>query len=152
VSVLALTAAGGQPLVGRLRDRRRLGDRTALVTGTLVTAVGLALPALLPDLAGLIAAAVLIGAGTGMVTPVGFAVLAASGPPERLGQTMGSAELGREAGEAGGPLLTGVVAALAGLAAGLLAVAALVAVTAAGAAATRSAPSGQETAGFDGPG
>lgn len=138
VSVLALTAAAGQPLTGRLRDRGRLADRTALITGTLITAAGLALPALLPDLAGLLGSAVLIGIGTGLITPVGFAVLAASGPPERLGQTMGSAELGREVGEAGGPLLTGAVAALAGLAAGFLAIAAAVTLTTGSAAATRT--------------
>lgn len=137
VSVLALTAALSQPLVGRLRDGGRLGDRTALFTGTLVTAAGLALPAPLPGLAGLVGAALLVGLGTGLITPVGFAVLAANSPPERLGQTMGSAELGREAGEAGGPLLTGAVAALAGLAAGFLALAAVVALTATGAAAAR---------------
>lgn len=138
VSVLALTAAVGQPLVGRLRDGGRLGDRSALIAGTLLTAAGLALPAALPDLAGLLGAALLIGAGTGLITPVGFALLAANSPPERLGQTMGSAELGREAGEAGGPLLTGAVAAATGLAAGFLAIATVVAVTVASAAASRS--------------
>lgn len=136
VSVLALTAALSQPLVGRLRDGGRLRDRTALTAGTLVTAAGLVLPAPLPGPAGLLGAALLIGVGTGLITPVGFAVLAANSPPERLGQTMGSAELGREAGEAGGPLLTGAVAALAGLAAGFLALGALLAATAVGAAAT----------------
>ena len=52
----------------------------------------------------------LIGAGTGLITPLGFAALAASTPPERLGQTMGAAELGRELGDAGGPLLVAGVA------------------------------------------
>ncbi|MGH3575430.1 MAG: hypothetical protein ACRDUW_27030 [Pseudonocardiaceae bacterium] len=33
--------------------------------------------------------------------------------PERLGQTMGAAEVGRELGDAGGPLLVGAVAAAA---------------------------------------
>jgi hypothetical protein len=32
-------------------------------------------------------------------------------PPERLGQTMGAAEVGRELGDAGGPLLVGATAA-----------------------------------------
>ena len=36
ISVLAVSAAVVQPIVGRLRDRGRLGDRTALTTGTLV--------------------------------------------------------------------------------------------------------------------
>ena len=83
----------------------------------------------------------MIGVGTGIITPVAFAVLAASSPPERMGQTMGTAEIGREVGEAGGPLLTGALAATLGLAAGFLGVAALVTLTAAGAGAVRSRPS-----------
>ncbi|WP_234543912.1 hypothetical protein [Streptomyces shenzhenensis] len=61
-------------------------------------------------LAGILAAAVLTGAGTGLITPLGFAALAAGTPAERLGQTMGAAELGRELGDAGGPLLVAAVA------------------------------------------
>jgi hypothetical protein len=55
-------------------------------------------------------AAALIGAGTGLVTPLGFAALATSTPPERPGQTMGAAELGREIGGAGEPLLVTALA------------------------------------------
>jgi DHA1 family tetracycline resistance protein-like MFS transporter len=69
-------------------------------------------------------AAVAIGAGTGIVTPLGFAALAAAAPPGRLGQTMGAAEVGRELGDAGGPLLVGAIAAPAGLVVGLLSLAA----------------------------
>jgi DNA-binding transcriptional LysR family regulator len=36
-----------------------------------------------------------------LITPLGFAALGSSTPPERLGQTMGAAELGREVGDAG---------------------------------------------------
>lgn len=46
----------------------------------------------------------------GTVTPLAFAHLAASTPDDRLGRTMGNAELGREVGDAGWPLLVGVVA------------------------------------------
>jgi DHA1 family tetracycline resistance protein-like MFS transporter len=59
-------------------------------------------------------AAVLVGVGTGLATPIAFAHLAASTPTERLGQTMGAAEVGREVGDAGGPLLVGAIAAAAG--------------------------------------
>ncbi|MER6183464.1 hypothetical protein [Streptomyces sp. NPDC001652] len=62
---------------------------------------------------GVLLAAALIGAGTGLITPLGFAALASATPPERLGQTMGAAELGRELGDAGGPLLVAGVAAAA---------------------------------------
>lgn len=81
---------------------------------------------MVPGLVGILIAAALIGAGTGMVTPLGFAALAASTPEERMGQTMGSAELGREMGDAGGPLLVAGVAAATTLAFGYAALAALV--------------------------
>ncbi|MEU6357695.1 MFS transporter [Streptomyces sp. NPDC047072] len=109
VSVLAGCAAVVQPRAGRALDEGRLTTRFGLLAGLLVTAAGLAC-AMLPGLAGVLAAAALIGAGTGLITPLGFAALASSTPPERLGQTMGSAELGRELGDAGGPLLVGAVA------------------------------------------
>lgn len=126
VSVLAACAAVVQPLAGRALDRGRLTVRTGVVAGLLTTAAGLAC-AVLPGLAGVLASAVLIGAGTGLVTPLGFAALAASTPPARLGQTMGSAELGRELGDAGGPLLVGAVATLSTLGLGFAALAALLA-------------------------
>ncbi|AEV85400.1 MFS transporter [Actinoplanes sp. SE50] len=109
VSVLALCAALVQPRAGRALDDGRLSLRTGLTAGLLLTALGLA-AALLPGLTGVLAGAALIGAGTGLITPLGFAALAGSTPPERLGQTMGAAELGRELGDAGGPLLVGAIA------------------------------------------
>lgn len=65
-------------------------------------------------------------------TPVAFAALAAATPEERLGHTMGAAELGRELGDAGGPLLVAGVATVTTLTGGF---AALAAVTAAASAA-----------------
>ncbi|MEU6777499.1 MFS transporter [Streptomyces sp. NPDC046759] len=109
VSVLAGCAAVVQPRAGRALDDGRLGARSGLVAGLWVTAAGLGC-ATLPGLTGILTAAALIGAGTGLITPLGFAALAASTPRERLGQTMGAAELGRELGDAGGPLLVAVVA------------------------------------------
>ncbi|MFF5084452.1 MFS transporter [Actinoplanes sp. NPDC000266] len=126
VSVLAICAAFVQPWAGRALDSGRLTLRTGLTAGLLLTAAGMA-AAVLPGLAGLLVAAVLTGAGTGLITPLGFAALAASTPPERLGQTMGSAELGRELGDAGGPLLVAGVASLATLSYGYAALAVLVA-------------------------
>lgn len=99
VSLMALTAAFVQPWAGRRLDASRLSARTGMVAGPLITGAGLALP-LVPGLVGVVAAAVLTGVGTGLITPIGFAVLASSTPPERLGQTMGTAELGRELGDA----------------------------------------------------
>ncbi|WP_269809774.1 MFS transporter [Kineosporia sp. NBRC 101677] len=126
VSVLAATAAVVQPRTGRLLDEGRLTVRLGLLTGLFVAAAGLAF-AMVPGLAGVLIAAALIGAGTGMVTPLGFAALAASTPEERMGQTMGSAELGRELGDAGGPLLVAGVAAASALVYGYAALAVILA-------------------------
>ncbi|MFH9982464.1 MFS transporter [Streptomyces sp. NPDC017179] len=117
VSVLAACAAVVQPKAGRALDHGRLATRTGVAAGLLLTAAGLGC-AMLPGLTGLLLGAALIGAGTGLITPLGFAALAASTPTERLGQTMGAAELGRELGDAGGPLLVATVASLTTLAHG----------------------------------
>lgn len=109
VSVLAATAAFVQPYAGRALDDGRLATRTGLATGLSLTAAGLAC-AMVPGLTGVLLAATLIGVGTGLITPLGFAALATSTPEERMGQTMGAAELGRELGDAGGPLLVAAVA------------------------------------------
>ncbi|MCK2216925.1 MFS transporter [Actinomadura sp. ATCC 31491] len=140
VSVLAACAAVVQPFAGRALDAGRVTVRAGLAAGLGMTAAGLAAGAAGSALAtpasagagalgvaGMLGAAVLIGTGTGLITPLGFAALAASTPPERIGQTMGAAELGREAGDAGGPLLVAAVATAAGPAAGFAALAALLA-------------------------
>ncbi len=74
-------------------------------------AAGGCVAVLIPGIVGLVTAAVLIGLGVGLITPIGFAYVAATAPKERLGQTMGSAEVGRELGDAGGPLFVGALAA-----------------------------------------
>ncbi len=109
VSVLAACAAVVQPRAGRALDRGRLTSGSGMTAGLLVAAAGLGC-AMLPGPAGVLLGAALIGVGTGLITPLGFAALAASTPAARLGQTMGAAELGRELGDAGGPLLVAVVA------------------------------------------
>ena len=134
VSLLAATAAVVQPRAGRALDDGRLTTRTGLTTGLAVTAAGLA-AAVIPGLPGVLTAALLIGAGTGLITPLGFAALAANTPTERLGQTMGAAELGRELGDAGGPLLVAFAASLTALPYGFAVLAVLLA---AGAALSRA--------------
>ncbi|GAA1480167.1 hypothetical protein GCM10009624_06070 [Gordonia sinesedis] len=129
VSVLALTAALVQPRAGRARDAGKLTDAIGISAGLAIAAVGLA-TAVIPGPFGMVAAALLIGAGVGLVTPLGFAHLAQNSPEERLGQTMGSAEVGRELGDAGGPLLVGALAAVAGLTVGLAAMSALLVIVA----------------------
>ncbi|MFG2857803.1 MFS transporter [Streptomyces mirabilis] len=126
VSLLAACAALVQPRAGAALDHGRITTATGISAGLAVSAAGLA-AAMLPGLTGLLLAAILIGAGTGMITPLGFAALATASPAERLGQTMGAAELGRELGDAGGPLLVAAVAAATTLTAGFAALAALTA-------------------------
>ncbi len=129
VSVLGICAIVVQPWAGRARDRGRLRDTVALAAG--LVAGPLAASRAQPCVAAvpcapvlLLPAAVAIGAGTAVLTPIGFAHLADHTPPGHLGRTMGSAEIARELGDAGGPLLVGAVAAASGLALGLAVLAA----------------------------
>jgi hypothetical protein len=142
VSLLAASSALIQPRAGRARDQGRIGDRTGLATGLILTATGCA-AVLIPGIAGLLAAAVLIGIGVGVITPIGFAHLAATTPSERLGQTLGAAEVGRELGDAGGPLLVGAIATATTLTPALLILAALLSATAAIVAAPATRRAGQ---------
>ncbi|RAS65785.1 putative MFS family arabinose efflux permease [Lentzea atacamensis] len=130
VSLLAITAALVQPRLGRALDAGRVTTRPGIRAGVLTAAAGFVAAAVIPGLAGALVAALLIGAGSGAVTPLAFAALATATPEERLGQTMGSAEVGRELGDAGGPLLVGGLASLASLPAGLLGLAVVIALTA----------------------
>ncbi|MET8276567.1 hypothetical protein [Streptomyces sp. NPDC005096] len=79
VSVLAACAALVQHRAGRALDARRVSARGGITAGLLVTAVGLGC-AIVPGLAGVLSGATLIGVGTGLITPLGFAALAASTP------------------------------------------------------------------------
>jgi len=114
-SLLALAAALTQPRAGRAHDTGRLPSPTGMAAGLALAAAGLALAVVLPGLPGLLLAGLAVGVGTGLVTPLGFAALATAAPAGRLGQTMGAAEVGRELGDAGGPLLVGTIAGVAGL-------------------------------------
>ena len=113
ITVLALTSSLAQPIVGRWNDAGRLRTRTASLTGTTLIAVAFLLVAAVPSLATILAAALLSGIGVAVLTPVAFAHLAATSPPERLGRTMGTAELGRETGDAIGPVVVGSVGMIA---------------------------------------
>lgn len=109
VAVLAVTSSLVQPVAGRMHDSGRLRVGTAGVAGTVAVAAAFALLAVVPSVPALFVAALLAGAGVATLTPVAFAHLAGSTPPDRLGRTMGSAELGRETGDAVGPLVVGGV-------------------------------------------
>ncbi len=130
VSLLAAAAAVLQPVAGRRIDDGRLPPGTA-AAALAACAAGFLIA--LTGLPGLIAGAIFIGAGVATATPVGFTRLAATTPPGQLGRTLGTAEAGRELGDAGGPVLVGafglisLTAGLGALAATLLACAALAA-------------------------
>ncbi|MDQ0824713.1 MFS family permease [Arthrobacter sp. B2I5] len=127
VSVVALGSVLTQPWIGRRRDRHAVTDNKGTTAGLLLIAAGVGLVAAIPGVVTIFVAAACIGVGIGAVTPLGFAHLADTTPPERMGRTMGSAELGRELGDAGGPLLVGGIATLTVLPFGLGALALLVA-------------------------
>ena len=120
-SVIALASSLSQPLAGRWMDQGRLTFRRTAPVSLLCCAAGVLVAAISPSFPALIAAAVLIGLGVGVGTPVAYATLAARTHPAELGRTMGAAELGRELGDAGAPTLVGVASAAAGSAVGLLA-------------------------------
>lgn len=118
-SLLALAAALIQPRAGRAHDAGRLPTTTGTAAGLALTAVGFVAAVALPGLPGLLLAGAAVGTGAGLVTPLGFAALSTATPTSRLGQTMGAAEVGRELGDAGGPLLVGTTAGIAGLGLGV---------------------------------
>ena len=128
VSLLALGSVLTQPRIGSMRDRNGISDNKGTTAGLLLIAAGVTLLAVAPGPVTIFIAAAAIGVGVGAATPLGFAHLADTTPPERMGRTMGSAELGRELGDAGGPLLVGGVATLTALPFGLGALALLIAV------------------------
>ncbi len=103
------TPAGQRPHLNRCR----------MSVGLALIASGIVLLAIAPLPITLYLAAMVLGCGIGITTPLGFAHLAATTPPERMGRTMGAAELGREVGDAGGPLIVGAIASIASIAAGL---------------------------------
>ena len=74
VSVLALCAAITQPRAGRALDAGRISGTMGLAAGLTLTAVGLAC-AMIPGLAGVLAAGVAIGIGTGIIHATGIRVV-----------------------------------------------------------------------------
>jgi MFS family permease len=130
ITVLAAAAALVQPWAGRARDDGRLRETSGMAVGLGLAAVGFVCAALLPGVLGLLIGGITIGVGAGMVTPLGFAALASTTPNERMGETMGSAEVGRELGDVGGPILVAVIATTATLSTGLIGLALALAATA----------------------
>lgn len=140
VSILAVISAVVQPRIGRIHDSAPQRVNTLMFTGAALLIAAVVLFAAAPSLPVVLLGAAAIGLGVGLITPLGFARLAATTPPERMGRTMGSAELGREVGDAGGPILVGLVSGMATLPLGLGALAVVCTVAAAGGARMLRAP------------
>ena len=111
VALLAVASTVVQPVVGRWRDQGRVATGWGSGVVLFVSALAVLALALWPHLAPLLVAAAVIGVMVGTLTPLGFAHLADVTPEEHMGTTMGNADMGREIGDAGGPLLIGAIAA-----------------------------------------
>ena len=149
VSVFAATVTTVQPRVVRARESWRLADHTGMAIGLIVAASGIAVAAMLPGTGALVCAAVITAIGIALITPLGFAYLTRTSPPDLAGQTTGAAEIGRELGYAGGPLLIGGVSAVAPLHIGLLAMTVLLAAFANLLALARPGPVDRPNGGLD---
>lgn len=126
VAVLAVVSTVIQPSAGRALDSERITARRGVTAALVVGGLGLVLMALTDAPAALFVAAVALGLMVGAATPLAYAHLASTTPHERMGRTMGSAEVGRELGDAGGPLLVGAVGTVWSAAGGLGVLAAVV--------------------------
>ena len=126
-----------KPVFGSVADR--FGGKPVLIGGLIAFALASAGFWLATGPAALFAARLGQGAAAAAFSPaasmlvarlapkgggLGFAALAATAAPDRLGATLGAAEVGRELGDAGGPLIVGLVGAVS-LPAGLGALAVL---------------------------
>jgi MFS family permease len=119
-----LVWAGGQIVFGPLSDR--YGRRRLILPGMLLQALGLLAMAVLPTFGGLLAAAVVLGLGTGMVYPTLIALVADRVPLAERATALGVYRFFRDGGYALGAIvatlslggIAGVIAAV-GVALGL---------------------------------
>ncbi|WP_040797786.1 MFS transporter [Nocardia higoensis] len=131
---VALTAfAVGNVLVlfqaGRLSDR--FGRRPFLIAGALVCGVGTAGLGFAPDLLWLLAASVVAGIGSGMLTPTQQAALAdVVGAKARSGPVLAGFQMAGDLGAVIGPVVAGILVEHFGFAIGLSATGSLLLVAA----------------------
>jgi MFS family permease len=102
----------GQPLTGALSDR--LGRKWLIAGGLFLQAGAIALVAVGSDFVVWATAAVLLGAGTAMVYPTLLAAIGDVAHPSWRASAIGVYRFWRDLGFAGGAVLSGVVADLAG--------------------------------------
>ncbi len=107
-----LVWAAGQPLFGPMSDR--VGRRGLVVAGTALQGGGLVALAWAPTFAAALAAATLLGLGTGMVYPVLIAAVADRVPVAERATALGIYRFFRDGGYAIGALIAGVGLAASG--------------------------------------
>src|SRR5579859_1231189 len=103
VGVVIVIMQGG--LIGRLV--KRWGERSLLIVGLVMLAVGLALLPLSTHLAVLLVALGILSAGDGAATPTASALLSFASPPDAQGQTQGVAQGLGSLGRVIAPLVAG---------------------------------------------
>lgn len=98
---------------GRLADR--IGRRPLVITGLVVTALGLGAVGTVTDLIGLLLLSAFSGVGAGMLNPGQQAAVADVVGQERSGgKVLATFQMAQDAGAIGGPILIGVIADQAG--------------------------------------
>src|SRR5216683_4552071 len=110
VGIAIVLMRGG--LAGRLV--KRWGERSLLIAGLLMLAVGLALLSWSTNLALLLIALGVVSTGDGVVTPMVSTILSFASPPGAQGETLGLAQGVAGLGRAVGPLAAGSIFALGG--------------------------------------
>lgn len=118
VAIYPLVWAVAQLATGPLSDR--IGRKALIVPGFLVQAAGLALFILGSEYATSVAAAVVLGVGTGMVYPTLIAFVSDASLPTERATAIGVYRFVRDLGYVGGALLGGALADMMGLRAALL--------------------------------
>ena len=115
VTVLALASTAVQPMVGRLRDAGRVDTRRGAPAGLAAVAVGVLLVAVAPSPATVYGSALLVVSVSGWRHRSRSPTWRRQPPPIAWAAPWGPPKLGREVGDAGGPLLVGAVAVAASL-------------------------------------
>jgi MFS family permease len=107
LAVLPVALGVVAPLAGRTADR--IGSRPLSACGLLLTAVGLAVLALLHGVPARLCGLAIAGAGLGAFTPVNNAAVMAAGPRERAGVLGGLVSMTRTLGAILGVALASLI-------------------------------------------
>jgi len=126
VTCYTASFAVGQPAGGALSDS--VGRLRVVWIGHWLSACGLVLGLVFRSVFGLMCTAVLLGLGTGFVSPTAEALSGEVAPPGLSGTSLGFWRLFRDLGSFLGPAVLGAVSAVSGIKTGLVSALAMVAV------------------------